>query len=105
MGEAREFLADLLAGGPVTSKDVYAQAKAAGIAEITLKRAKRQMGIVSKPQVFGGPVFWTFPSQSGSSTPSPDHTFGMIPTGKNDPHWGQPGPGEPPGQIDLEVEQ
>jgi hypothetical protein len=105
MGEARAFLDNLLKGGPVTSKEVYVQAKAAGIAEITLKRAKRIAGITSKPQAFGGPVFWALPSQSGSSTPSPDHTFGVIPTGKDDPHWGKPGPGEAPGQIDLEVEQ
>lgn len=104
IGEAREFIADLLANGPVASKEVYAKARAAGISEITLKRAKRAMGVTSKPRGFSGSIFWDLPSQSGSSTPSPDHTFRVIPTGKNDPHCSQPASDEAPSQIDLEVE-
>jgi hypothetical protein len=46
--EAADFLRDLLAAGPVPSKKVKAAARAAGIAERTLNRAKKRAGVVSE---------------------------------------------------------
>jgi hypothetical protein len=46
--EAKKFLADLLAGGPVSSTDVEEAAKANGISRSTLFRAKTALGIAAK---------------------------------------------------------
>jgi putative DNA primase/helicase len=43
--EAMEFLAELLAAGPVPQKDVQRQADAAGFSWPTIKRAKRELGV------------------------------------------------------------
>jgi putative DNA primase/helicase len=48
--EAAAFLRDVLADGPVTAKQVLAEARDAGIAEKTLKRAKKRLGIASIKQ-------------------------------------------------------
>jgi AAA domain len=47
---AKTFLQELLAGGTKKSKDVEAAAKAAGIAEKTLQRAKQELGVISDKQ-------------------------------------------------------
>jgi archaellum biogenesis ATPase FlaH len=61
-----DFLRELLANGPVEAKAVMKEAKAAGIADITLRRAKAVLGI----KVFrtgtpgergGGKWFWRLP--------------------------------------------
>jgi hypothetical protein len=44
--EAEKFLVDLLAAEPLPANDVFAAANQAGIAERTLKRAKKNAGIV-----------------------------------------------------------
>jgi hypothetical protein len=46
--EAREFLEDMLSAGPMPADDVIAAAKQNGIAERTLKRAKKELGIKSE---------------------------------------------------------
>jgi putative DNA primase/helicase len=43
--DAMEFLAELLAAGPVPQKDVQRQADAAGFSWTTIKRAKRELGV------------------------------------------------------------
>ena len=50
--DAEDVLRDLLAGGPLDSKEVLAHAKDAGISERQLKDAKAALGI--KPQRVGG---------------------------------------------------
>ena len=45
--EARDFLVDLLANGSVPSTDVVKHAHEAGISDRTLKRAKRDLGVVA----------------------------------------------------------
>ncbi|HVT16581.1 MAG TPA: AAA family ATPase [Thermoanaerobaculia bacterium] len=63
-GEARAFLRDLLAEGPVPARRVVAAAKAAGITERTLRRAKDREGIAVTKQGFGasGQWLWSIPS-------------------------------------------
>lgn len=59
--EAEQWLGDLLAAGPVAARDALARARADGIAERTLKRARASLGIVSERT--GGR--WYKPSRNG----------------------------------------
>jgi hypothetical protein len=45
--EAVEFLSDVLANGPVPATDILQDAEDAGIAEKTLRRAKKVLGVVA----------------------------------------------------------
>jgi hypothetical protein len=59
---AVRFLEDLLKGGPVKAQAVIDAARQAGIAEVTLKRAKRQIGIMSKKDpTYRGGWLWELP--------------------------------------------
>jgi hypothetical protein len=57
---AETFLQELLAEGPVPSKDVFGQARQAGIADRTLKRAKAVLGVKAHKAggTFGGDPAW-----------------------------------------------
>jgi hypothetical protein len=48
LDDAKEFLLDELKGGPVWAKQVYKDAKDAGVAEITLRRAKTALHVKSE---------------------------------------------------------
>ena len=75
--EAKDFLCEILAGGPVSAKAIKRQAEAAGISERTLKRAKSDFGIVARKRSFAGDDAWIWevPSKGASScllgTPGP----------------------------------
>ena len=62
--EAREFLLNRLEAGPVKSDDILKEAKQEGIAERTLKRAKKELGIRSHktPKKFDGDWTWELPA-------------------------------------------
>ena len=62
--EAREFLLNRLEAGPVKSDDILKEAKQEGIAERTLKRAKKELGIRSHkmPEKFDGDWTWELPA-------------------------------------------
>lgn len=60
LARAVEFLQEVLAFGPLEAKVVQAQAKAAGISERTLSRAKKKAGVVSK--VGAGAWVWSLPN-------------------------------------------
>ena len=63
--EAKEFLLDRLKAGPVKSEDLIEEAKQAeGISEITLRRAKKDLGIKSRKGGFDGAWMWELPRQS-----------------------------------------
>lgn len=61
--QAATFLRDLLRDGPTLSKDLMADARANGIAERTLWRAKRELGIVAEQTkgVRAGGWYWMLP--------------------------------------------
>jgi hypothetical protein len=62
MATAVEFLKGALALGPVASNDAFAAAKAAGIAAVTLRRAKKAIGVEAKhDQSFEGGWKWQMP--------------------------------------------
>lgn len=60
--EAVAFLRRALADGPRLVDDVKAEAEAEGIAETTLQRAKRKLGIDATTDGPGKPWWWSLPS-------------------------------------------
>lgn len=78
-GNAEDLLEAALANGPRTAEDVLAEARAAGVSERTLKRARKALGVVATK--VGGPGqpqrwVWTLPvdddegGQGGQRWPS-----------------------------------
>jgi hypothetical protein len=62
MREAEDFLLDLLAGGPAPAEEGQSKAKAAGIKDRTLSRARKKLGIIAKKDnVFQGRWTWSLP--------------------------------------------
>jgi putative DNA primase/helicase len=61
--EAEQFLQERLAGGPVKHDDILADAKANGITEATLRRAKTGLGIRAEKErgKMDGAWFWEIP--------------------------------------------
>lgn len=59
--EAMDWLKDYLSGGPVSSKKAYEDAKKAGHAERTLKRAKKALGVISRKDAFNQGWSWELP--------------------------------------------
>ncbi len=56
---ASDFLTEMLAGGPVTSESLFAEAKKQGISKASLRRAKKSLGITSyKTQGLGSDAPW-----------------------------------------------
>jgi hypothetical protein len=58
--EAGEWLLDFLAGGPKPAIDVIKEARKAGHAEKTLKRAKKAVGVKSLKNAFGMGKSWAW---------------------------------------------
>jgi putative DNA primase/helicase len=66
--EAREFLLDRLEAGPMNSDDIIAEAKQEGIAEKTLRRAKKDLGIKSRRRGgTDGTWFWELPPKKATT--------------------------------------
>ena len=84
LSEAKEFLLTELAEGPVAAELVRKVARAAGIKERTLKRAKRDLGVRSKKES-DGIWSWVPPDEGaeGGQAPTPG-TLGTVgPLGKD----------------------
>jgi putative DNA primase/helicase len=58
---AEQFLRETLAGGAMPQKDLVRECKDAGFSVATLRRAKKQIGIVSKKDGMRGVWFWSLP--------------------------------------------
>jgi len=84
LDEAKGFLQDILSSGPVASSEVEEEAKGAGIAPATLKRAKTVLAVRAKKASFGGGWIWTLPDRSGSSNPEDAHANGMSAFDENE---------------------
>ncbi len=61
--EAREFLLELLAAGPVKAKEAQRQAKEAGISPASLRRVKTAAGVMSRKGFVDGEWTWTLPGE------------------------------------------
>jgi hypothetical protein len=82
--EAKDFLEDVLNNGPVPSSEVEKEAKGAGIAQTTLRRAKTALGVKPKKASFGGGWLWSLPDRRCSSNPEDAHTKRMSAFGQNE---------------------
>lgn len=69
LDEAKKFLKDLLANGPVETKGVQKEAKAAGIAERTLDRAKETLRVKAQKRNFAGGWEWVLPPEGCQESP------------------------------------
>jgi putative DNA primase/helicase len=69
--EAKEFLLEHLRGGPANSDDLIEEAKQEGITIVTLRRAKKELGIKSRKQrgSADGAWVWDLPPQGAHATP------------------------------------
>jgi len=56
--EAREWLQDLLADGPVAAKRIQSEAKSAGLSWATVRRAKEALSVVASKSAFWGGWEW-----------------------------------------------
>jgi len=64
LAEAREWLTDALAGGPVAAKKIQWEAQATGIAAITLRRAKKSLRVEKRKCAFSGGWEWYLPESA-----------------------------------------
>src|SRR5262245_22283732 len=68
--EAKEFLLERLEGGPVKADDIIEEAKQEGIAEKTLRSAKKELGIKSRRKGGSdGEWFWELPPTKAAHHP------------------------------------
>lgn len=61
--EAMVFLEDTLATGPMNSTDIKEEAKRNGIAERTLYRAKKELGVNARKENWNGGWRWSLPAE------------------------------------------
>jgi putative DNA primase/helicase len=66
LGNAKRFLAGLLADGPMSRKAIQADADGAGYAWATIRRAKDLLGVEAVKEGFGksGGWVWRFPAKA-----------------------------------------
>jgi hypothetical protein len=65
LDEAKVFLLDLLACGPMASKDVERDANGAGLSWVTVKRAAAKIGVRKQKEGFGkGTWYWSLPDDT-----------------------------------------
>jgi putative DNA primase/helicase len=62
---AKELLKRLLANGPMLQKDIQDEAKADDISMVTLRRAKKDLGITGNKRGLNGGWQWFFPKPNG----------------------------------------
>ncbi len=83
--EAADFLLEILAVGRVKAEEVLKAARKAGIAERTLYRAKRQLGVKSThdgPPGIPGPWYWVLPETATEAAISGQVATSVQPGGE-----------------------
>ncbi len=60
--EAKDFLREMLSGGPVASEQIKNEARRAGISDATLRRAKNDLGIKASHPSISSPWQWELPA-------------------------------------------
>lgn len=80
--EATRFLRLELAAGPVTSKELQARVRDAGLSWRTVRRAAKDMGVRMGPASFGKPWEWELPPESSN-------LMGLADTGDRTPQEGR----------------
>ena len=79
LGEAVDWLRDVLSDGPVPGKEVKRRAQNDGIAHRTLDRAKKRLGVVAAPDGYRGPWSWRLPDGPPKDQSAPDSPQCAIP--------------------------
>lgn len=67
LSDATQFLAEVLAGGPLESKEAESLARKTGISERTLRRARKAMGVQARKSGMSGSWYLELPSTSEPS--------------------------------------
>jgi putative DNA primase/helicase len=102
--EAEEFLQELLADGPVPSKQVKADSKEAVIAWRTIERAKSRLGIVANKTGMDGGWMWSLPRRP-QNFPEDRHQkewrSSTVDGGLRDDDAPEPGSFEPEDDLDI----
>tara|TARA_Y100000588_G_scaffold364221_1_gene427679 strand:- start:808 stop:2043 length:1236 start_codon:yes stop_codon:yes gene_type:complete len=63
LADAKEFLQQVLAHGPIPTKEVQSEAEAEGVAWITVRRAAKSLGVEKYKDGMNGPWYWALPSK------------------------------------------
>ena len=84
--EAKDWLREILAGRPLPAESVIDMAKGEGIAETTLRRARKKLGIKPAKDGFQGPWVWSLGSKKVKNAKDGLHTE-MTTFGKSDRLW------------------
>ncbi|MFC1458065.1 AAA family ATPase [Microvirga arabica] len=84
--QAKEFLCEFLAAGPVAARAVHAAATAAAIKEISLQRAKKALGVQSSKSAMDGGWQWMLPAETKMINSSEDDQHAPMSTFGADDH-------------------
>jgi len=87
LGEAQEFLRNVLGDGAQCAKEVQRQAEDAGIASKTLRRAREKLGVKIRTDGFQGPSVWELPPQCCPSNPNDAHQSNVGKIGPDGQDW------------------
>ena len=80
LSEAKDFLIEELAEGPMAAEQVRKDARATGVSERTLKRAKRNLGVRSEKEGDGSWI-WVLPEREVEEGQAPSAgTLGTVGT-------------------------
>ncbi len=94
LADATQFLADLLADGPVPVKGIKADADGAGYSWRTIRRAQKELGVAAVREGYGkgGAWVWKLPSDHRCSTNPIDAQQNKVSTfGEFEHLWSGPG--------------
>jgi len=83
--EAKDFLTELLAHGPLPAKQIKREADEAGHAERTIKRAKAVLGIKARKAGMKDPWLWQLPHEGGQDMPKGAKDLGWTPSRETGP--------------------
>lgn len=89
--EAVDFLTDLLGGGPLPAAEVKRLARAAGLAERTVDRARSRAGVETKRDGFGKGATYTWSLAGGTDETDDGHARHPDPHGCHVRHPSEPG--------------
>lgn len=86
MNDAAAFLRDVLAVGPMPAKEVQREARNSGISDMTLRRARSRVGVVTQRSGFGSGGSWMWSLPQRCSSESIDDHFKDVITNDHDDH-------------------
>ncbi|WP_423378725.1 AAA family ATPase [Burkholderia sp. LMG 32019] len=77
--DAEYFLRDMLANGPLPAKRIFAEANNAGFSQITIKRAKKALGVESRKEGMEGVWKWALLAEGDHSSSKGIKSENVIP--------------------------